>query len=106
VDALRGTPHQFATLDGLRGVAAIAVTSLHFRFELGKFLLPHSYLAVDFFFVLSGFVLAYAYEDRLSEGMKPIQFLRLRVIRLYPLYLIGTLIVRPRLSASLTGPNQ
>jgi peptidoglycan/LPS O-acetylase OafA/YrhL len=89
---LRGTPHQFATLDGLRGAAALAVMILHYQSQLGGVLLPHSYLAVDFFFILSGFVLAHAYEHRLLEGMTPIQFLRLRLIRLYPLYLIGTLI--------------
>ena len=61
--AMRG--HQFATLDYLRGVAAFAVCILHFRGELGANLLPHACLAVDFFFVLSGFVLAHAYEQRL-----------------------------------------
>jgi peptidoglycan/LPS O-acetylase OafA/YrhL len=65
--------------------------SLHFWHELGT-ALPHSYLAVDFFFILSGFVLAHAYEDRLLAEMTPTQFLCLRLIRLYPLYLIGTLI--------------
>jgi peptidoglycan/LPS O-acetylase OafA/YrhL len=66
--------------------------SLHFQSELGGVPLRHSYLAVDFFFILSGFVLAHAYEDRLLGGMTPTQFLHLRLIRLYPLYLIGTLI--------------
>jgi len=86
------TGHQFATLDGLRGVAAIAVVSLHLWKQLGGVLLPHSYLAVDFFFVLSGFVLAHAYERRLLSDMPPAEFLRMRLIRLYPLYCIGALL--------------
>jgi peptidoglycan/LPS O-acetylase OafA/YrhL len=89
---LQGRSHQFATLDGLRGIAALAVMTWHFRFGLGTVLLPHSYLAVDFFFILSGFVLAHAYEARLLQGMTPARFLHVRLARLYPLYLIGTLI--------------
>ena len=45
-----------------------------------------SYLAVDFFFALSGFVLAHAYGERLLAGMPPAQFMAVRLIRLYPLY--------------------
>jgi peptidoglycan/LPS O-acetylase OafA/YrhL len=88
---LRGTAHQFATLDGLRGVAALTVMTRHF-FEIGGIDLPHTYLAVDFFFVLSGFVLAHAYEDRLLAGMTPTQFLEVRLVRLFPLYFVGTFI--------------
>jgi peptidoglycan/LPS O-acetylase OafA/YrhL len=88
---VRGS-HQFATLDLLRGIAALSVVTMHFDKELGYSLLPHSYLAVDFFFVLSGFVLAHAYEQRLLSYMTGFQFLRIRLIRLYPLYLIGTVI--------------
>jgi peptidoglycan/LPS O-acetylase OafA/YrhL len=87
---LRG--HQFATLDYLRGVAALAVLAFHFQGALGHKLLPHAYLAVDFFFVLSGFVLAHAYEERLLTGMTPAEFMRVRLVRLYPLYFIGTVI--------------
>jgi peptidoglycan/LPS O-acetylase OafA/YrhL len=88
---LRG--HRFATLDYLRGVAALAIVLLHFRYGLGVKLLPYGYLAVDFFFVLSGFVLAHAYEERLLAGMTPADFMRARLIRLYPLYAIGTVII-------------
>jgi peptidoglycan/LPS O-acetylase OafA/YrhL len=84
--------HQFATLDGLRGIAAFAVMTRHCREQLGGVFLPHSYLAVDFFFVLSGFVLAHAYEQRLLSGMTTAEFLRIRLVRLYPLYLIGTVL--------------
>src|ERR1700755_49340 len=88
--------HQFQTLDGLRGVAAIAVMTRHLPQFLGAVsyhgragvLLgptPKSYLAVDFFFVLSGFVLAHAYQARLQAGMGPGRFLLMRVIRRWPL---------------------
>lgn len=81
-------------LDGLRGVAAIAVVLCHFasRTDLSG-LFAHGYLAVDFFFVLSGFVLAYAYHNRLREGEIGLGGLfLLRAIRLLPLVALGTLI--------------
>ena len=84
--AVTGKPHVFATLDGLRGVAAIAVILFHLPGMLGPVRLPHGYLAVDFFFMLSGFVLAYAYGERLNRGWPTRSFLLVRCIRLYPLY--------------------
>ncbi|HVT36808.1 MAG TPA: acyltransferase, partial [Nevskiaceae bacterium] len=78
-------------LDGMRGVAALAVLTAHaamlFQHTLRQF-----YLAVDFFFVLSGFVLAYAYSARLAAGMPAREFIIARLVRIYPLYLIATLI--------------
>jgi peptidoglycan/LPS O-acetylase OafA/YrhL len=98
----------FALLDGLRGVAAIAVVAYHFgvRSEL-PFLMPRGYLAVDFFFVLSGFVLAYAYHERLRDGLAPGAFMVQRLIRLLPILVpagvIGGLIElgRPGVARSL-----
>jgi peptidoglycan/LPS O-acetylase OafA/YrhL len=84
------TKHQFTTMDGLRGVAALAVVTRHVPDHTFLNLLPGSYLAVDLFFVLSGFVLAYAYGDRLKSDLTPQRFMLLRVIRLYPLYAFGT----------------
>ena len=78
----------FATLDGLRGVAAIAVVIRH---TPGSFSwLPSSHLAVDLFFVLSGFVLAHSYGEKLRDGLPAVRFLVLRFLRLWPLYLVGT----------------
>jgi peptidoglycan/LPS O-acetylase OafA/YrhL len=85
---------KFVTLDGLRGFAALAVMIFHFQdhtklmggwapFKAGS-------LAVDFFFVLSGFVIAHAYERRFSAGMSMGQFVGARLIRLAPMYLFGT----------------
>jgi peptidoglycan/LPS O-acetylase OafA/YrhL len=80
---------RFALLDGLRGIAAFAVILDHTPPNFLGELVPGRYLAVDFFFVLSGFVLAHAYGRRLEGGWSVFSFMRARVIRLYPLYLAG-----------------
>jgi len=82
---------RFAVLDGMRGLAALAVITDHVPSTLMTTLLPGRYLAVDFFFVLSGFVLAHVYAERLKSGLTLGAFMRIRVIRLYPLYILGTL---------------
>jgi peptidoglycan/LPS O-acetylase OafA/YrhL len=84
--ALAESPH-FLDMDGLRGVAAYAVIIFHVT---GGEILPHSPLAVDFFFVLSGFVIAHAYADRLRQGMRRRDFAIKRAIRLYPMIILGT----------------
>jgi peptidoglycan/LPS O-acetylase OafA/YrhL len=85
--------HRFLALDGLRGVAAICVVVFH---GLGSYgiqgYLPHAHLAVDFFFMLSGFVISSAYTHRLACGMTFRQFLLVRWIRLFPLYAVGLLL--------------
>ncbi|KHK89441.1 acyltransferase family protein [Novosphingobium malaysiense] len=86
--ATQGRQH-FLFLDGLRGVAALAVVLLHWFDGLGYRVFGASILAVDFFFMLSGFVVAYAYKDRLRQGYPVGRFLIARVIRLYPLILAG-----------------
>jgi peptidoglycan/LPS O-acetylase OafA/YrhL len=85
---------RYAGLDALRGVAALAVVYYHFgrRTELPLFF-AHGYLAVDFFFALSGFVLARAYGARLAAGdLSFAGFCRIRAIRFLPLIVFGTLI--------------
>jgi peptidoglycan/LPS O-acetylase OafA/YrhL len=80
-----------ATLDGLRGVAALSVLMLHI--EHPSFRMPvATYTAVDLFFLISGFVIAQAYEGRIvTFGV--LAFLRARLIRLYPMLLVGLLIL-------------
>lgn len=85
----------FLVLDGLRGVAAIAIVVFHFmewifpQFEDN--VIGHGFLAVDFFFCLSGFVMGYAYDGRLKEmGLR--RFFLMRLIRLQPLVIIGSLL--------------
>jgi peptidoglycan/LPS O-acetylase OafA/YrhL len=83
----------FETMNGLRGLAALLVVVWHGGSDwYGNFVPPSSYLAVDLFFVLSGFVIAYSYQGRLAEGMTTRQFLIIRLVRLYPLYFLGTII--------------
>lgn len=83
--------HRFVVLDGMRGLAAIAVITDHVQSPLTEALLPGRYLAVDFFFVLSGFVMAHVYGARLASGLSALDFMRLRAIRFYPLYILAAL---------------
>lgn len=78
-----------ATLDGLRGVAAGAVVWYHITQHFRMSTPYRGYLAVDFFFVLSGIVLANAYQARLLGGMSFFSFIKLRLIRLYPMVVLG-----------------
>lgn len=91
---LKTKPH-FEILDGLRGIAAVAVVIFHFMEiavpDYTQSFIAHAYLAVDFFFCLSGFVIAYAYDDKL-KNMGVATFFKLRLIRLHPLVIIGSLI--------------
>lgn len=87
-------PH-YPILDALRGVAALTVVAFHI-FEAhatspSDQIINHGYLAVDFFFLLSGFVIGYAYDDRWSK-MSVGNFLRRRVERLQPMVIIGMVI--------------
>lgn len=87
-------PH-YHILDGLRGVAAITVVCFHLfeafatsHIDQG---INHGYLAVDFFFILSGFVVGYAYDDRWTT-MTVGAFLKRRFIRLHPMVVLGAMI--------------
>ena len=95
-------PH-YELLDGLRGIAAILVLFYHI-FEGFSFAeitngdgdgiirtLNHGHIAVDFFFILSGFVLSYAYDDRWKK-MNTWQFFKRRLIRLHPMLIMGAVI--------------
>lgn len=79
---------RYLTLDAMRGAAALAVATYHFDHAM----MPHGYAAVDFFFALSGFVIANAYGARLGRGMGIMEFLEIRLVRLYPVYLVGLLV--------------
>ena len=86
---------RYAILDGLRGVAALMVVIFH-CFEtyvpvFGTQIVNHGYLAVDFFFVLSGFVIGYAYDDRWDK-MTTWGFFKRRLTRLHPMVIAGTLV--------------
>ena len=87
-------PH-YAVLDGLRGVAAITVVCFHIFEAFATSHLDqrinHGYLAVDFFFILSGFVVGYAYDDR-WKTMTTKEFIKRRIIRLHPMVVMGAII--------------
>lgn len=93
--AFADTKPHYDILDGLRGVAAIVVVIFHlFEAYATSHLdqrINHGYLAVDFFFILSGFVVAYAYDDRWKK-MTTMDFLKRRFIRLQPMVVIGAII--------------
>lgn len=91
-------PH-YALLDGLRGVAALLVVWYHifegFQFAGNKPVIDfinHGYLAVDFFFILSGFVVGYAYDNRWGKTLTLGGFFRRRLIRLQPMVIMGAVI--------------
>ena len=93
--AFADTKPHYHILDGLRGVAALTVVCFHlfeaFATSHVDQRINHGYLAVDFFFMLSGFVIGYAYDDRWGKmGVK--DFLKRRLIRLHPMVVMGTLI--------------
>ena len=86
---------RYEILDGLRGVAAIIVVAFHLfeTYSAGPEhqIINHGYLAVDFFFVLSGFVIGYAYDDRWNR-MSTWNFFKRRLVRLHPMLIMGTLL--------------
>ena len=93
--AFSDTKPHYDLLDGLRGVAALTVVCFHlFEAYATSHLdqrINHGYLAVDFFFILSGFVVGYAYDDRWTK-MTVREFLTRRLVRLQPMVVIGALI--------------
>ena len=86
----------FLILDALRGIAAIMVVMMH-GFEVfckgnyHEMIINHGYLAVDFFFMLSGYVMAHAYDDR-WDTMTVANFFKRRLIRLHPLIIVGSIL--------------
>lgn len=82
---------RFRSLDALRGICALMVAALHFGargYVSGSKLVEHSYLFVDYFFVLSGFVIAFSYGDRIADKRISVgRFMGLRMGRIYPLHL-------------------
>lgn len=96
-DAVAPGKSHYVILDGLRGVASLMVVVFHlFEAWAGgdpeKQIINHGYLAVDFFFLLSGFVIAYAYDERWAAGMSQWDFYKRRLVRLQPMIIVGGLI--------------
>jgi peptidoglycan/LPS O-acetylase OafA/YrhL len=89
------TKRHYPVLDGLRGVAALTVVAFHLceAHAVNRFaqVINHGYLAVDFFFLLSGFVIGYAYDDRWRR-MSLGEFFQRRLIRLHPMIVVAMVI--------------
>lgn len=89
------TKKHFEILDGLRGVAALAVVIFHFMewvfTDINTNFIGHGFLPVDFFFCLSGFVIGYAYDNRIGK-MGVGEFFKSRLIRLHPLVVLGSVL--------------
>lgn len=93
VDSFGGMTMRFWMLDGLRGIAALMVLAHHLELILlgQPLFFGHGYLAVDFFFLLSGFVVAHVFEPKLHDGMGISAFLQERAERLYPMMALGVI---------------
>ena len=96
--AFSDTKVHYDLLDGLRGVAALMVIWYHifegyaFASDTMITTFNHGYLAVDFFFILSGFVIGYAYDDRWDKSLTMKDFFRRRLIRLHPMVIMGAVL--------------
>lgn len=96
--AFSDTKPHYELLDGLRGVAALLVVWYHvfegYAFAGGTLIesINHGYLAVDFFFILSGFVIGYAYDDRWGKSLTVKNFFKRRLIRLHPMVVMGAVL--------------
>jgi len=88
----RKTGRRFGALDAMRGIAAISVMFFHYLIGTSYHVFERAFYAVDLFFVLSAFVLMHSYGAKIGRSLNFTQYIRLRLIRLYPLYLIGTVL--------------
>ena len=100
-------PNRIASLDGLRGIAAVGVMFFHFNYfflpqaaltSMLPFMRPilaHAYLGVDLFFLMSGFVMAHVYGQNLSSNWRAHwrNFAIMRFARIYPLFALTTLVM-------------
>lgn len=88
---------QYPSLESLRGLAALMVALIHSSFVVAAYppLVEQASIFVDFFFILSGFVMALAYAEKIDQGLSFRTFTLLRFGRLYPLHLFMLLMWLP-----------
>ena len=99
-------------LTGIRGIAAVYVVMFHFAVNIGvsapiRMFVSHGYLAVDLFFILSGFVMALNYATLFTEGWNVLslrKFLFRRVGRVYPLYFITMVATAALIAKGIISP--
>ncbi len=101
-------PQRLVGLDAMRGIAALCVVGLHAHAVFGGFpeWFAKGYLAVDFFFMLSGYVMARTYEPRLAQGLGAARFFVARYRRIWPTMALGALLGLPMLAARVGDPWQ
>src|ERR1700681_3354917 len=84
---------RYVILDGMRGIAALTVMVFHYTSHTDYELLKNAPVAVDLFFILSGFVLCFSYGDKIYKNeIGFMEFMLRRLIRLYPMLILGLLI--------------
>ncbi len=105
MDQRNQTDANFVLLDGLRGLGALLVLAGHTIVAWGPVWPASGAIVVDAFFALSGFVIAYAYEPKFKAGMRAGEFMLHRIVRLFPLYLLGTILVYTTLLAFTIGDS-
>ena len=79
----------------MRGIAALLVVLYHYYFAVFSERFPNVFVAVDFFFILSGFVVCHAYADKLRGGMRAVDYMARRVTRLFPMMALGIALGAP-----------
>ena len=92
LNSASGRARVFPVLDAIRGIAALLVVQRHAAPLFAMSAWPATHLAVDLFFLMSGFVIAHSYDEKLAMGLKFKSFMLIRIIRLYPLYLVGLIL--------------
>src|ERR1700748_2290763 len=102
------TPRRFMALDGWRGTAAPLIAIFHFHIDSPismSLFVRHSWMLVDFFFVLSGFVITHAYAGRLETAQTRVTFLKRRFARLWPLQatMLGLFVLLELYRYAMTG---
>jgi peptidoglycan/LPS O-acetylase OafA/YrhL len=88
---------RYEILDGMRGVAAILVMLFHYNIQYGYRIFYNVFTAVDFFFILSGFVILHSYGAKLNSHMSSREFMIRRIARLFPMSALGVLLGLPAL---------
>ncbi len=83
---------RFYGLDGVRGLAAVSIMLFHYTQYNGLSWFKAAPMAVDLFFILSGFVIRHGYGDRIANGLPFHDFLRHRTLRLWPVYMVGLMV--------------
>ena len=92
---MHGRSQHIVALTPLRGLAALLVATFHYTLEMElepyTFFLSNGYLWVDFFFVLSGFIMMHVYVDEFGKGVRPSgyrSFIVARLARIYPVHFV------------------